>query len=57
MTNLFLYTYRNLSSAGPDGRKAMRDCEGLIESIIYYIRGTIADYKPDEKVLILNPHL
>ncbi|XP_039524377.1 plakophilin-2 [Pimephales promelas] len=40
---------RNLSSAGPDGRKAMRDCEGLIESIIYYIRGTIADYKPDEK--------
>jgi len=57
MTNLFLYTYRNLSSAGPDGRKAMRDCEGLIESIIYYIRGTIADYKPDEKVLTLNPHL
>lgn len=40
---------RNLSSAGPDGRKAMRDCEGLIESIIYYIRGTIADYKSDEK--------
>ncbi|XP_067283207.1 plakophilin-2 [Pseudorasbora parva] len=40
---------RNLSSAGPDGRKAMRDCEGLIESIIYYIRGTIADYKADEK--------
>uniref|UniRef100_A0A673IA54 Plakophilin 2 n=1 Tax=Sinocyclocheilus rhinocerous TaxID=307959 RepID=A0A673IA54_9TELE len=40
---------RNLSSAGPDGRKAMRDCEGLIECIIYYIRGTIADYKPDDK--------
>ncbi|XP_043093868.1 LOW QUALITY PROTEIN: plakophilin-2 [Puntigrus tetrazona] len=40
---------RNLSSAGPDGRKAMRDCEGLIESIIYYIRGSIADYKPDDK--------
>ncbi|XP_067247143.1 plakophilin-2 [Chanodichthys erythropterus] len=40
---------RNLSSAGPDGRKAMRDCEDLIESVIYYIRGTIADYKPDDK--------
>uniref|UniRef100_A0A671MMY3 Plakophilin-2-like n=2 Tax=Sinocyclocheilus anshuiensis TaxID=1608454 RepID=A0A671MMY3_9TELE len=40
---------RNLSSAGPDGRKAMRDCEGLIECIIYYIRGSIADYKPDDK--------
>ncbi|KAK7149665.1 hypothetical protein R3I94_009089 [Phoxinus phoxinus] len=42
---------RNLSSAGPDGRKAMRDCEGLIECIIYYIRGTIADYKPDDKAI------
>ncbi|XP_077090527.1 plakophilin-2 isoform X1 [Siphateles boraxobius] len=40
---------RNLSSASPDGRKAMRDCEGLIECIIYYIRGTIADYKADDK--------
>ncbi|XP_058630195.1 LOW QUALITY PROTEIN: plakophilin-2 [Onychostoma macrolepis] len=40
---------RNLSSAGPDGRKAMRDCEGLIECLIYYIRGSIADYKPDDK--------
>ncbi|TRY98724.1 hypothetical protein DNTS_003214, partial [Danionella cerebrum] len=40
---------RNLSSSGPDGRKAMRDCEGLVECIIYYIRGTIADYKPDDK--------
>ncbi|XP_051547435.1 plakophilin-2-like isoform X1 [Myxocyprinus asiaticus] len=40
---------RNLSSAGPDGRKAMRDCDDLIECLIYYIRGTIADYKPDDK--------
>ncbi|KAJ3612642.1 hypothetical protein NHX12_020909 [Muraenolepis orangiensis] len=40
---------RNLSSAGPDSRKAMRDCENLIDSLVYYIRGTIADYKPDDK--------
>ncbi|XP_076010116.1 plakophilin-2 isoform X2 [Genypterus blacodes] len=40
---------RNLSSAGPDGRKAMRECENLIDSLVYYVRGTIADYKPDDK--------
>ncbi|KAK6314664.1 hypothetical protein J4Q44_G00141930 [Coregonus suidteri] len=40
---------RNISSAGPDGRKAMRQCENLIDSLVYYIRGTIADYKPDDK--------
>ncbi|XP_051974606.1 plakophilin-2-like isoform X2 [Xyrauchen texanus] len=42
---------RNLSSAGPDGRQAMRDCDDLIECLVYYIRGTIADYKPDDKAL------
>ncbi|XP_067438017.1 plakophilin-2 [Thunnus thynnus] len=40
---------RNLSSAGPDCRKAMRECENLIDSLVYYIRGTIADYKTDDK--------
>uniref|UniRef100_A0A673C214 Plakophilin 2 n=1 Tax=Sphaeramia orbicularis TaxID=375764 RepID=A0A673C214_9TELE len=40
---------RNLSSAGPNGRKAMRECDNLIDSLVYYIRGTIADYKTDDK--------
>lgn len=40
---------RNLSSAGPDGRKAMRECENFIDSLVYYIRGAIADYKTDDK--------
>lgn len=40
---------RNLSSAGPNGRKSMRECENLIDSLVYYIRGTIADYKTDDK--------
>ncbi|XP_070785224.1 plakophilin-2 [Enoplosus armatus] len=40
---------RNLSSAGPDGRKAMRECENLIDCLVYYIRGAIADYKTDDK--------
>ncbi|XP_004700259.2 plakophilin-2 [Echinops telfairi] len=40
---------RNLSSAGPDGRKVMRRCDGLIDSLVHYVRGTIADYQPDDK--------
>ncbi|XP_044041402.1 plakophilin-2 [Siniperca chuatsi] len=40
---------RNLSSAGPDSRKAMRECDNLIDSLVYYIRGAIADYKTDDK--------
>lgn len=40
---------RNMSSAGPDGRKMMRRCDGLIDSLVHYVRGTIADYQPDDK--------
>ncbi|XP_072510440.1 plakophilin-2 [Notamacropus eugenii] len=40
---------RNMSSAGPDGRKVMRRCEGLVDSLVHYVRGTIADYQPDDK--------
>ncbi|XP_014374887.2 plakophilin-2 isoform X1 [Alligator sinensis] len=40
---------RNMSSAGPEGRKKMRECDGLIDSLVYYIQGTIADYHPDDK--------
>ncbi|XP_007428449.1 plakophilin-2 [Python bivittatus] len=40
---------RNMSSAGPEGRKKMRECDGLIESLVYYIQGTTADRKPDDK--------
>ncbi|XP_047431073.1 plakophilin-2 [Mugil cephalus] len=40
---------RNLSSAGPDVRKEMRECDNLIDSLVYYVRGTVADYKADDK--------
>lgn len=40
-----------MSSAGPDGRKVMRSCDGLIDSLVHYVRGTIADYQPDDKVM------
>ncbi|KAF5901640.1 plakophilin-2-like [Clarias magur] len=42
---------RNVSSAGPNARKSMRDCDGLIDCLIYYIRGTIADHNPDDQAL------
>ncbi|XP_028252530.1 plakophilin-2 isoform X2 [Parambassis ranga] len=40
---------RNLSSAGPDVRRAMRQCENLIDSLVYYIRGAVANFKTDDK--------
>ncbi|MEE6477482.1 hypothetical protein FKM82_011531 [Ascaphus truei] len=40
---------RNMSSAGPEGRKEMRECDGLIDSLVHYVRGSVADYKPDDK--------
>uniref|UniRef100_A0A8B9PSH2 Plakophilin-2 n=1 Tax=Apteryx owenii TaxID=8824 RepID=A0A8B9PSH2_APTOW len=40
---------RNMSSAGPEGRKKMRECDGLIDSLVYYIQGAIADHKPNDK--------
>ncbi|XP_008281155.1 plakophilin-2 [Stegastes partitus] len=40
---------RNLSSAGPDVRRAMRECDNLIDCLVYYIRGTVADYQTDDK--------
>ncbi|KAG8512276.1 Plakophilin-2 [Galemys pyrenaicus] len=40
---------KNMSSAGPDGRKVMRRSDGLIDSLVHYVRGTIADYQPDDK--------
>ncbi|CAI5635961.1 unnamed protein product [Oreochromis niloticus] len=40
---------RNLSSAGQNVRKAMRNCDNLIDSLVYYIRGTVANRKMDDK--------
>ncbi|KAG8438582.1 hypothetical protein GDO86_004952 [Hymenochirus boettgeri] len=40
---------RNMSSAGPEGRRAMRDCEGLVDSLVHYSRRSVADYNPNDK--------
>uniref|UniRef100_A0A452T6K8 Plakophilin 2 n=1 Tax=Ursus maritimus TaxID=29073 RepID=A0A452T6K8_URSMA len=41
--------FYNVTGSGPDGRKVMRRCDGLIDSLVHYVRGTIADYQPDDK--------
>lgn len=28
----------------------MKECEDLIDSLVYYVRGAIADYKTDDRV-------
>ncbi|XP_007531824.1 plakophilin-2 [Erinaceus europaeus] len=40
---------RNMSSAGPAGRKLMRSREGLIDALVHYVRGIVADHQPDDK--------
>ncbi|XP_051886035.1 plakophilin-2-like [Pristis pectinata] len=40
---------RNLSSSSPEGRKQMRECEGLIDSLVLYIQFTIANNQEDDK--------
>uniref|UniRef100_A0A3Q2QWW4 Plakophilin-2 n=1 Tax=Fundulus heteroclitus TaxID=8078 RepID=A0A3Q2QWW4_FUNHE len=40
---------RNLSSAGPNVRKDMRKCEELIDSLAYYIQGTVASGSPNDE--------
>nr|XP_033808585.1 plakophilin-2 isoform X2 [Geotrypetes seraphini] len=40
---------RNLSCEGPEGRQQLRECAGLIDSLVHYVRGTVADYRPNDK--------
>lgn len=47
---VYFFLHRNMSSAGPEGRKKMRECDGLIDSLVYYIQGAIADHEPNDKV-------
>uniref|UniRef100_A0A8C8ET93 Plakophilin 2 n=1 Tax=Oncorhynchus tshawytscha TaxID=74940 RepID=A0A8C8ET93_ONCTS len=37
---------RNISSAGPEGRTAMQQCENLIDSVVYYIRFVTTSFLP-----------
>ena len=42
--------FRNLSCGKQKARQAMRDCRGLIDSLMNYIQSCIAEENPDDKV-------
>jgi hypothetical protein len=42
-------SFRNVSSAGDFGRKKLRDCDGLVDSLLYLVRKAIAKANIDNK--------
>nr|XP_054595649.1 plakophilin-2 isoform X1 [Nothobranchius furzeri] len=48
---------QNLSSAGDNTRKVLRDCENLIDSLVYYIRRTVDDKNADDKSTGISVHI
>ena len=41
---------RNVSSAGPEARRVMRDCDGLVDSFVWIIKAPIGKNDIDNKV-------
>lgn len=46
----FLSPHRNLSSANQSDRDAMRNCRGLIDSLVSYVQTCVSADRPDDKV-------
>lgn len=45
-----MFFFRNLSCGKLKARQAMRDCRGLIDSLMSYIQSCVAEEDPDDKV-------
>ena len=45
---------RNVSSAGPEARRVMRDCDGLVDSFVWIIRAPLGKNDIDNKVRFGN---
>lgn len=41
---------RNVSSAGPEARRVMRDCDGLVDSFVWIIKAPLGKNDIDNKV-------
>lgn len=41
MQSVFYLFFRNVSSAGEYARKKLRECEGLVDSLLYVVRSAI----------------
>lgn len=46
---------RNLSCSKEKERTAMRECNGLIDSLMSYIQSCVAEENPDDKVRYIFP--
>ena len=49
--------FRNLSCGQQKERKAMRECSGLIDSLMSYIQSCVAEDNPDDKVQLRTTSL
>lgn len=49
---IFVFLYRNLSSVNEKTRKQIRETNGLIEALVYYIQKCLQDTKVEEKVIV-----
>ncbi len=46
---LFSSIFRNISSAGDYGRKKLRECDGLVDSVLYLVKKAIEKANIDNK--------
>ena len=44
-----IHLARNVSSAGDYGRRKLRECEGLVESVLYLVKAAIEKANIDNK--------
>lgn len=59
MKNKYL-SFRNVSSAGEEARRRMRECEGLTDALLFVIQTALGSSEIDSKVcicLLFPPHL
>ena len=47
----FFLSYRNISSAGDYGRKKLRECDGLVDSVLYLVKKAIEKANIDNKAV------
>lgn len=45
-----LLPYRNVSSAGEEARRRMRECDGLTDALLYVIQSALGSSEIDSKV-------
>lgn len=60
MTPRLCGSFRNVSSAGEEARRRMRECEGLTDALLYVIQTALGSSEIDSKVgvpVLIIPHI